>query len=209
MKKRAYGQLDSEMPLRRYFLFAGGALLTLLLAANWLLPVPASNELTNSHVSLPPIRIHSELKGPAAVVIDTGKSGVGPIPAHRDVVVSPDVASSESALGEALAHPDAAAHPLVAANKPPLAPNEQMTSERQRQNIRKLRAAGLARTRAHVRGSPAHVEPDNSILASGSEFRQTFAQFVPRPAKQPGRGEIIAGRRSAAVSNSPPSFEQW
>jgi hypothetical protein len=103
MKKRAYGQLDSEMPLRRYFLFAGGALLTLLLAANWLLPVPASNELTNSHVNLPPIRIHSELKGPAAVVIDTGKSGIEPIPAHRDVVVSTDVASSESVLDEALA----------------------------------------------------------------------------------------------------------
>jgi hypothetical protein len=54
MKKRAYGQLDSEMPLRRYFLFVAGALLTLLLAANWLLPVPASNELTNSHRNLPP-----------------------------------------------------------------------------------------------------------------------------------------------------------
>jgi hypothetical protein len=201
MKKRAYGQLDSEMPLRRYFLFVAGALLTLLLAANWLLPVPASNELTNSHRNLPPIRIHSKLKGPAAVVIEAGQSGIGPIPAHRDVVVSPNVASS------VLARHEAAAHQEVAANKPPLAPNEQRTGERQRQNIRKLRAAGLAQT--HVRGSPAHVEPVNSILASGPEFRQTFAQFVPRSAKQPGRGEAIAGRRSAAVSNSPPIFQQW
>jgi hypothetical protein len=37
-KRPAQGQLDSEMPLRQYFLFVGGALLTLLLAANWLLP---------------------------------------------------------------------------------------------------------------------------------------------------------------------------
>jgi hypothetical protein len=209
MRKRAYGQLDSEMPLRRYFLFAGGALLTLLLAANWLLPVPASNELTNSHVNLPPTPIHSELKGPAAVVIDTGKSGIEPIPAHRDVVVSPDVASPESALDEALVHPDAAAHPKVAANKPPLAPNEQSTGERRRQNVRKLGAAGLARTRAHLRGPPVGVEPDNSMLASGSEFSGTFAQFVPRSAKPLGPGEVVAGRRSAAVSNSPLSFEQW
>jgi hypothetical protein len=191
MRKRAYGQLDSEMPLRRYFLLAGGALLTLLLAANWLLPVPASNELTNSHVNLPPIRIHSELKGPAAVVIDTGKSGIGPTPAHRDVVVSPDVASSESAPDDALAHPDAAAHPKVAANKPSLAPNEQSTGERRRQNVRKLRAAGMARTRAHVRGPPVHVEPENSMLASGSEFSQTFAQFVPRSAKHPGQAKSL------------------
>jgi hypothetical protein len=34
-KRPAQGQLDSEMPLRQYFLFVGGALLTLLLAANW------------------------------------------------------------------------------------------------------------------------------------------------------------------------------
>jgi hypothetical protein len=42
------------MPSQRYFLFAGGALLTLLLTANWLVPVPVSNELTKSDVNLPP-----------------------------------------------------------------------------------------------------------------------------------------------------------
>jgi hypothetical protein len=54
---RAHGQINSEMPLRQYFLFVGGALLTLLFAANWLMPLPASSELINSDVKLPVIRI--------------------------------------------------------------------------------------------------------------------------------------------------------
>jgi hypothetical protein len=208
MRRRGYGQLDSEMPLARYFLFAGGALLTLLLAANWLVPVPALNELTNSDVNLPPIRIHSELKGPPAVVIDTGQSGIGSIPAQH-VVVSPEVVPSESALDKAGANPDAGSASHVAATRLAVDPNEQRTSERQRQNARRVRAASLARMSAPVRGSPVHVEPDRASLASGSEFRQTFAQFVPRSAKQPGRAEIAASRRSAAVTNSPLPFERW
>ena len=194
MRRRAYGQLDSEMPLQRYFLFAGGALLTLLLAANWLVPVPASNETTNSDVNLPPIRIHSELKGPTAVVIDTRQSGIGSIPAQLD---------------EAGAQPDAGSASHVATTRLAVDPNEQRTSERRRQNARRVRAASLARTPGPVSGSPVHVEPDRASLASGSEFRQTFAQFVPRSAKQRGRAETAASRRLAAVKNSPLPFERW
>ena len=108
---RAHGHLDSEMPLRQYFLFVGGALLALLFAANWLMPVPKSNELINSDVHLPVIRIHSELKGPEAVVIDTSKSTIGPMLAVREDIVAPqaaipseiDTGRSFSASGHALA----------------------------------------------------------------------------------------------------------
>ena len=61
------------MPLRSYFVFVGAALLIVLLAGNWLLPSPSSNALINSDPHLPTIRIHSELKGPDAVVIDTSR----------------------------------------------------------------------------------------------------------------------------------------
>jgi hypothetical protein len=206
MRKRAYGQLDPVMPLPRYFLFAGGALLALLWAANWLLPLPASNTLANSDVNPPAIRIHSELKGPPALVIAAGQSGVGSIAAQH-VVVSPEVVTPESALDKALAHRDAGSASHVIANRP-VDPNEQRTSERQPQNARRVRAAGLARTTAPVRGSPVHAEPDRAFLASGPLFRQTFAQFVPRSAKQSGRG-TSASRRSAAAASSPPPFEQW
>jgi hypothetical protein len=208
MRKRAYGQLDSEMPLPRYFLFAGGALLALLWAANWLLPVPASNTLANSDVNLPAIRIHSELKGPPALVIAADQSGIGSIATAQHIVVSPEVVTPESALDKALAHRDAGSASHVIANRP-VDPNEQRTSERQPQNARRVRAAGLARTTAPVRGSPVRAGPDRAFLASGSQFGQTFAQFVPRSAKQSGRGKTSASRRSAAAANSPPPFEQW
>jgi hypothetical protein len=59
------------MPLLRYFLFVGGSLLVLLLAANAALPsAPAPAGLT-SVADLPPVRIHSERKLPERVVLDT------------------------------------------------------------------------------------------------------------------------------------------
>jgi hypothetical protein len=64
---RAHGSHDSELPLKGYFLWVGGALLTLLFAADWLVSPPTPNALINSHVTLPPIRIHSESKAPDAV----------------------------------------------------------------------------------------------------------------------------------------------
>ncbi|BBO10814.1 hypothetical protein TM102_22840 [Bradyrhizobium sp. TM102] len=52
--------------MRAYFLSVGGALLLLLLAADWVLPAPLPSRLTDSHSALPPIRIHTELRGPVA-----------------------------------------------------------------------------------------------------------------------------------------------
>ena len=65
------GRDELTMPLLRYFLFAGGSLLALLLVANAALPaVPTDGSLT-SGTDLPPIRIHSERKLPDRVVFDT------------------------------------------------------------------------------------------------------------------------------------------
>lgn len=72
--------VDPELPLRAYFLSVGAALLLLLLAADWALPAPLPNRLIDSHSALPPIRIHRELKGPEAVIIDTARFGPAPMP---------------------------------------------------------------------------------------------------------------------------------
>ena len=79
---RALGWIDSEIPLRRYFLCVGGALLTLLFAADALMPRPPANESIGSGPKLPRILIHSERKGPEAVVIDTNQPAIVP-PGHR------------------------------------------------------------------------------------------------------------------------------
>ena len=76
LSMRARGSVDSQIPLRDYFLWVGGALLVLLFAADSLLPAPLPSKLIESHSTLPPIRITSDLKGPEAVVIDTSQPDI-------------------------------------------------------------------------------------------------------------------------------------
>jgi hypothetical protein len=59
------------MPLLRYFVFVGGALLALLLISDVVLPkVPLPENLTSAS-DLPAVRIRSQQKWPDRVVIDT------------------------------------------------------------------------------------------------------------------------------------------
>jgi hypothetical protein len=59
------------MPLFRYFLSVGGALLSLLLIANLVLPQEPPSATLTSLAELPPVRIHSERKLPDRIVFDT------------------------------------------------------------------------------------------------------------------------------------------
>ena len=67
--------VEAELPLRSYCLSVGGALLLLLLAADWVLPAPLPGRFTGSDPVLPPIRIHSDVKRPEAVIINTNQPG--------------------------------------------------------------------------------------------------------------------------------------
>jgi hypothetical protein len=64
------------MPLARYFLFVGGALLALLFIADACLPKSPVADRTNA--VLPVIRIHSDRKWPERVVFDTWLPAVIP-----------------------------------------------------------------------------------------------------------------------------------
>ncbi len=67
------------MPLARYFLFVGGALLALLFLVNTQLPnLPVSQSTYNAAADLPPIRIQSDRKWPERVVFDTSVAAVAP-----------------------------------------------------------------------------------------------------------------------------------
>jgi hypothetical protein len=65
------------MPLLKYFGFVGSALLSLLLALNWLLP-EAKTESVNADAERPVIRISSIEKLPEKVDIDTNLSTISP-----------------------------------------------------------------------------------------------------------------------------------
>jgi hypothetical protein len=86
------------MPLMRYFVFVGGALLALLLIANaWLPALPAAQgSRSASAVDLSVIRIHSDTKWPERVVFDTSLPTIAPAvavaaaqPAQKNAAAEP------------------------------------------------------------------------------------------------------------------------
>ena len=64
------------MPLTRYFSLIGGVLLALLFISDAYLPKSPVPQVANPN--LPVIRIHSDRKGPAPVVYDTGLPTIVP-----------------------------------------------------------------------------------------------------------------------------------
>ena len=106
LSMRARGSVDSQIPLRDYFLWVGGALLVLLFAANSVLPALPPSKLMESHSTLPPIRITSDLKGLEAVVIDTSQPGFPPIPLDKEIAAAPSPPLS-SDLADAVRQPPA------------------------------------------------------------------------------------------------------
>jgi len=98
------------MPLLRYFLYVGGALLALLFVVNAAYPtVPLPDTLTSAS-DLPPIRIHSERKLPERVVFDTRVSLPGQTTAAPVVVAQakPQVQPQARAQSQAPVTPVAA-----------------------------------------------------------------------------------------------------
>jgi hypothetical protein len=90
------------MPLLRYFLYVGGALLSLILIANFVLPQEALPGTLTSAAQLPPVRIASDRKLPERIVFDTSSTvAIAPVPvlAPRKVaaVVAPAPAPAVAA----------------------------------------------------------------------------------------------------------------
>lgn len=75
---RLHRQAGPGLPLQGYVLFVGGALLSLLLVADAVLPKPANSRFA-SRSNIPTIRIHSEFKLPPPVLIDTSQRMLVPV----------------------------------------------------------------------------------------------------------------------------------
>lgn len=98
------------MPILRYFLYVGGALLSLLLVSNAVLPqVPLPSNLTSGS-DLPPVRIHTDRKLPERVVFDTSSTvSSAPIP----VIASAKVAQAAVPAAQPMAAAAPAAAPEI------------------------------------------------------------------------------------------------
>jgi hypothetical protein len=90
------------MPLARYFLCVGGALLALLLVIGSGLPkLPAEQVSANTAAELPTIRIHTDRKWPERVVFDTSiPASMGPVAktgdAKTDIAATADGAAPDA-----------------------------------------------------------------------------------------------------------------
>lgn len=85
MFMRASRSTDTALPLRGYFLSVGGALLCLLWVTGWVLPAQLPSRFAEPDPARPPIRIHSDVKGPERVVIDTNQL---PTLSDKEIVVA-------------------------------------------------------------------------------------------------------------------------
>jgi hypothetical protein len=106
------------MPLMRYFMYVGGALLALLFIADACLPPLPVAKASRSAADLSVIRIHSDTKWPERVVFDTTRPTIAPVPATVVAeAAAPQqktaAAPSKSGVREAFAQLPAPTHPKV------------------------------------------------------------------------------------------------
>ncbi len=190
--RRPHEWNDHEIPLWRYFLFAGGALLTLLFVADWVMPRPA-NDSINSEPKLPIIRIYSELKGPEAVVIDTSRPIIAAtLTAQPDVAAAPQASTTAvSHVGETLA--------LLAR----LSPEQTGTREPKKAERKQQRSRQAARARARHPTISVAQRPDFGFfdthpamfVQQDPHIRESFAQLLPRPPKHAGATRKVLSAR--------------
>jgi hypothetical protein len=93
------------MPLLRYFVFVGGALLALLFICDAVLPQAELPVTLTSGSDLPAIRIHSDRKWPERVVFDTTVPSIAPVVVAQAAPVPPAIAeaSAKARVREAFA----------------------------------------------------------------------------------------------------------
>jgi hypothetical protein len=167
---RARARADVQMPLRHYFLFVGGALLILLFATDWVVPQP-KGERVKSEVKLPVIRIHSDRKGPEAVVFNTTEpTFMSPVEQDREATPHA-VASTESSASETVSRPSG--------SMPEAAEPAKLSQPKaQHREISVGAHARLTRRPLHQ----AFSASNNPVsVALGSRMREAFAQALPFP----------------------------
>jgi hypothetical protein len=99
-----------KMPVARYFLFVGAALLALLFVADAYLPKLPVTAVTDASVDTPMIRIQSDRKWPERIVFDTSITMVSPVQTAAVVQAPAGVADVSAKVREAFAQlqpPDA------------------------------------------------------------------------------------------------------
>jgi hypothetical protein len=184
-----YGLINNEIPLRRYFLLVGGALLAVLLAVDAINPRQPALESGNPGPRFPRIRIHSEVKGPEAVVIDTS----------RPTIVPPLTVQGEAAKANVPPAPQLAENVAQLVSSSQKQPDEkELRAERKPQPHSKI-----ARARSKQPPVSYAQRPDLGPFdgrwtydQQNARVRESFAQLVPLQQRQNGARRELAWART-------------
>lgn len=89
------------MPIFRYFIFVGGALLALLFAADFVwAPSPSAQTVAHAGYDQPLIRIQSDRHLPERVVLDTSQPTIAPPVVKTAAVAAPQPTAQADALAD-------------------------------------------------------------------------------------------------------------
>jgi hypothetical protein len=86
-----------EMPILRYFVYVGGALLALLFVCDAVLPKEPALATNVAAADHPLIRIHSERKWPKPIVFDTNMPRIAPVSVASNAAPAPTAAADIAA----------------------------------------------------------------------------------------------------------------
>jgi hypothetical protein len=170
LSTRARGSVDSQIPLREYFLWVGGALLVLLFAADSLLLAPPPSKLIESHFTRPPIRITSDLKRPEAVVIETSQPDFLTALPGKEFAVAPSPPPS-SDVADAVRQP-----PTSLSQQADASDGNPAISPRVRETLAQL-----------APGASDQAGPSRRRFGLASESQRSFAQTRPEKLQRSAR----------------------
>ncbi|MBR0839110.1 hypothetical protein JQ607_02785 [Bradyrhizobium liaoningense] len=161
------------MPIFRYFIFVGGALLMLLFAANWVLPSPpVVQAVATASSDQPLIRIRSDRHLPERVVLDTS----------QPTIAAPVVKTA------------------VAAPQPPEAVSPALAEMSAKARVRETFAQFTPAVKSDTAARKAETKPQAVAQASQGQVSQVPAQ--PRrkvarahPAPQAGRPMMMVAQQ--------------
>lgn len=181
------------MPIFRYFIFVGGALLALLFAADFMVPpAPAVQAVAAATNDQPLIRIRSDRHLPERVVLDTSQPTIA-TPAVKTAAVAapqPPVADNASA---GLA--DMSAKARVRETFAQFTPTPKTDAAAARKTDSRSHAQGSLQAQAQVQGSPAP-------LASPAPAQPKRKVARTHPAWQPGRPMMVAQQPHFGLFNT-------
>lgn len=168
------------MPIFRYFVFVGGALLALLFAADFVFPAaPVAQAVVTASSDQPLIRIRSDRHLPERVVLDTSQPTIVPPAVKTAAVVAPQPPVQDSASA-ALA--DLSAKARVRETFAQFTPGPKADVAAARKREAKPEAAQISQAQVSAQASPVHAHAKRRVART-------------RPAPQQGRPMMLVAQQ--------------